>query len=330
MDSASTDTPAVSRESDANDGKAPTDREWHEWRSHGIGGSDIGAILGLSKFASPWTVWADKQGLLPPTPETQRQRIGKRMESLLAAEFHDAHPELMVVGEQMWLTHRDWPVARCTVDGGIIETPDTAMGRARPDLEDLVGVWEAKTQGTFGWPDGIPAYIEAQCRWNMGIARVGVCYLTVMFAGFRIEHYEIAHDEDEWQFMLDRARNFWLLVEAGTAPDVDGSDATTRALRHVHPEHITGERAEIDHLADLVVERGDLKDAVKADTARLDEIDNELRAAIGDAEYATVGGVEMFTLRTQQGRKSTCPECGHTTQGAPFRVLRPTPRKKAA
>ena len=74
MDSASTDTPAVSRESDANDGKAPTDREWHEWRSHGIGGSDIGAILGLSKFASPWTVWADKQGLLPPTPETQRQR----------------------------------------------------------------------------------------------------------------------------------------------------------------------------------------------------------------------------------------------------------------
>ena len=43
-----------------------TDRaEWLAWRRSGIGASDVAGILGISPWASPFTVWADKLGLLP-------------------------------------------------------------------------------------------------------------------------------------------------------------------------------------------------------------------------------------------------------------------------
>lgn len=38
---------------------------WLEKRRKTIGGSDAAAIVGLSRYASPYTVWADKTGRIP-------------------------------------------------------------------------------------------------------------------------------------------------------------------------------------------------------------------------------------------------------------------------
>lgn len=34
--------------------------DWLQWRKRGIGGSDVAAIAGLSKYKSPVGVWLDK------------------------------------------------------------------------------------------------------------------------------------------------------------------------------------------------------------------------------------------------------------------------------
>ena len=39
--------------------------DWLEQRRHTIGGSDAAGIIGLSKWSSPVSVWADKTGRLP-------------------------------------------------------------------------------------------------------------------------------------------------------------------------------------------------------------------------------------------------------------------------
>lgn len=36
--------------------------EWLEERRKSIGGSDAAAVIGMSRFASPYTVWMDKTG----------------------------------------------------------------------------------------------------------------------------------------------------------------------------------------------------------------------------------------------------------------------------
>ena len=304
------------------------DTAWHDWRRQGIGASDIGALLGLSNWASPWSLWCDKSGLIPPSPSTERQAIGHDMETVLAKRFH-ATTGLYVAGEQTWCTFPAWPVARATVDGFVVAEPTNTIEAQHLDHQPMIGTWEAKTDARRGW-DEIPPAIRAQVQWQMGVTGMDRGWITVMFAGFRIEHHAIEHDPDDFAFMLERAREFWTLVETGTMPDVDGSDATADAIAHVWPEHVAGATVDITHLAEIITARGEMKDAAKLLEADIADADNRIKVAIGDGELGAVGGVPMFSYRQQAGRKTTCANCGHVTESKPFRVLRSASRKRAA
>lgn len=45
--------------------------EWLALRRKTVGGSDAAGIIGLSKWSTPYTVWADKTGRLPDKPDTE-------------------------------------------------------------------------------------------------------------------------------------------------------------------------------------------------------------------------------------------------------------------
>lgn len=57
--------------------------EWLKERRNSIGGSEMGAILGLNKYASAYTVWAVKTGLMDE-PEDNEDRRGGEKRMILA------------------------------------------------------------------------------------------------------------------------------------------------------------------------------------------------------------------------------------------------------
>ena len=67
------------------------DAAFHAERRTGIGGGDVAALVGLSRYGSPYSVWARLVGLLHPTPETPRQTIGHELEPVIAA-YRDRRP----------------------------------------------------------------------------------------------------------------------------------------------------------------------------------------------------------------------------------------------
>lgn len=255
------------------------DQAWREWRRGGVGASDVAALIGLSAYASPTSLFYSKLGLLDEPEETQRQRIGKRMEALLAAEFHD-ETGLYVVGEQMMCTHPEHTFARCTLDGLVAEAPADDV-----DLEACIATWEAKSDGRFAWPDGIPHNIRAQCVFQMGVTGMQHCFLTVIFAGFRIEHHEVDFDDDaraDWEFMLEAARSFWFdNIMLGTPPPVDDHWATTEALTQVHRDP-QGMLDADDRARDLVATVQRAMTITAAAEATEKRLKNELRAVLGD------------------------------------------------
>ena len=54
--------------------------DWLAERRKSLGGSDMGAVLGLNRFRSPYSVWADKTGKLPDTADSEAMRIGRDLE----------------------------------------------------------------------------------------------------------------------------------------------------------------------------------------------------------------------------------------------------------
>lgn len=257
-----------------------SDAAWHEWRSGGVGGSDIAALIGLSRYASPTSLYYEKTGQLEDRGEdTARQRIGKRMESVLALEFHD-RTGLYCVGAQTWCEHPLYKWARCTTDGYSVEAPHRAGVEESP-----LGTIQMKTDGRFGWPDGIPDNIRAQCIWEMGVTGLPHCWLVVMFAGFRVEVFEIDWDVDavaDWEFMLDKARSFWFdHIMLGTPPPVDDHEATTEALTQVYRDPAGMIDADADALA-LVYRVRDAMASTAAAEAAEKRWKNELRALLAD------------------------------------------------
>ncbi len=51
-------------------------QEWLEDRKKGIGGSDVGTILGLNKWKSPYQLWLEKQDKSYLKNQKMNQLIG--------------------------------------------------------------------------------------------------------------------------------------------------------------------------------------------------------------------------------------------------------------
>lgn len=308
------------------------DTDWRAWRSQGLGASDIPALLGLSNFQSPWSLWAEKCGLLPDLESTERQRLGHDLEPIIAARFRRA-TGLEVAGEQTWCQHRELAWARATVDGFVCHEAYS--------IDQALGDFEAKSDGGLGtWHrSGIPERVQAQCQWQMFVTDMPKAWLGVFHSGFRFEVYELERDQADIDFMVERATSFWTEhVLTGEPPRPDSSDATARALGQVYGHEEPGKRVELPaHLRGYVA-RAQLKADIKGLEDRLKRLDNELRAAMGDAEVATVDGVPVYSLRAQERRgldtkrlELEHPELAEQYRTVTeYRVLRPATKKDKA
>lgn len=92
---------------------ADADRdEWLEARRQGVTASEIAAILGLSPYESPRSLYHRKRGEHPEEDESDAMRWGKRLEAPIADEFAERHPEFLVMPAGLYASvKRSWQLA---------------------------------------------------------------------------------------------------------------------------------------------------------------------------------------------------------------------------
>lgn len=61
--------------------------DWLSERRKTIGGSDAAGIVGLSKWASPYSIWAEKTGRVPEKEDTEAMRQGRDLEEYVAQRW---------------------------------------------------------------------------------------------------------------------------------------------------------------------------------------------------------------------------------------------------
>lgn len=267
---------------------APVDRAtWHAWRRQGLGASDVAAIVGLSPWATPWSVWATKVGLVDDADgdddPAEHLDFGRRAETLLADWFHD-HTDLHVVGAQMWVQNGDRPWMQATLDGTVIEGPN--------DTGDTLGVFEAKTDAGTPWDD-IPVHYQCQVQWALAVTGLPKAWLAVLHmpAGHpRFRLYELDRSDDDIQLLVDRCGRFWAdHVVAGVQPPTDGDHATTVALGHAWAP--SGRTAvDVDDLAPLIDELARNRAQLRSLDRLIAADENIVKATLGEATDGYVAG----------------------------------------
>jgi predicted phage-related endonuclease len=119
------------------------------------------------------------------------------------------------------------------------------------------------------------------CGWER-------CWLAVLH-GRSFRTYLIERDDDDIAVLRDAADDFWTRhVLTGDPPGIDGSSATSAALRDAF-------RGEKDRtlfepaLGSKVAMLREAKATAKQWDATVDLLENELKAAMGDAEFLDCG-----------------------------------------
>lgn len=287
---------------------------WLAERRNGLGASDIAAVLNLSPWTSRYSLWADKVGLLPLDDEpNEGQEFGLMAEQMLASYF-TKRTGLYVAGEQMTAVHPDFPWMRCSLDGLVF---DGKIEQLAASVDDAIAAAEWKTTGDSAaeWEaNGVPPYYQTQATWTSIVTGLDTVWFGVLHLAFgrpQFRTYEFTPDADDKAVVIEAARRFWEdNVCAGVPPEVDGTDATTDALRSVYAGDTELDAVEADD--DLLFSRRLIVD-YKADIKRLEESigehENRIRAALGDHTVLTAGvdakGKPVVAATWKPGERTT-------------------------
>lgn len=249
--------------------------EWLQQRKHTIGGSDAAGIVGLSKWSSPYSVWADKTGRLPDKPDSEAMRLGRDLEEYVASRWTEATGK-KVRRCQAMLYNPAYPFAHADVD--------------RMVVGENVGL-ECKTTSTLDVKQfkgvDFPEQYYVQCVHYMAVTGADRWYLAVLVFGKGFFEFTLERDQEEIDALMGAEQDFWRLVEQDTPPTVDGKQATTEVLTTVwsgggEPVQLFGRDAQIKEYLRLKAQKKELEEQIAA-------IENTIKQDMGDAERAESG-----------------------------------------
>ena len=175
-------------------------------RQLSIGGSDIGAILGLSKFRSALAVWMEKTGKEVKALDSLPLRFGSFAEEFVASEY-TRHTGVDLIHEESIYLHSQHSFMSAHIDRFV--HGDGLSNAATRLLECKTA--NPFARGEWGEPgtDQVPMSYLCQCIWYMAITGIEQCDLAVLFGNSDFRIYEITRDLELEALIIERALHFW-------------------------------------------------------------------------------------------------------------------------
>ena len=268
-----------------DEGKTTRVARWLAERRTKITATDVPAILGLSPYASPVSVWLEKTNQSDGKEATDAMRWGQRFERPILEEYEEVRGEPLVFPEPYTLlTAPTQPLIGATLDawrvrdGGAVDAKNLGA-----HIRDHYG--EAGT-------DDFPPHYAAQLMMQLFVHGGDSADLAVLFNRHDFRIYTIQYDKETAEGLVERCVDWWeQYVVTRTAPPVDGTPdytAFVKRFRQATDMVIRADAAQHEVAAHLNATKQQL-DAVETEKARLENI---LKSAIGEAK-----GIEGPTWR---------------------------------
>jgi putative phage-type endonuclease len=196
-------------------------------RTKYIGGSDIGAILGLSKFQSPLAVWQEKTGKENKRLDSLPLRFGSFAEEFIAREYSRS-TGFELLHDQSTFVHPQHPMFCAHLDRLVM-----GNGQDRAPTKIL----ECKTANPYStveWgaarSDEVPLTYLCQVAWYQAITNIDQADLAVLFGNNDFRIYEIQRDAELEEMILKKALYFWQEHVLKNVPPPAQSEADCQTL----------------------------------------------------------------------------------------------------
>lgn len=278
---------------------------WLAARTKGIGGSDIGAICGVSPFTSARQIYLRKTGqyedaLNMSEASRERMHFGHMLEPVVADEFSLRElkgTNLKLVEVDATFCHKDYPWALANVDRLIVETITLENGT---EVLKPIGILECKTTSEYmndEWESGeiLMSYLY-QLNWYLWILGLERGFFACLVGGNKFYSYEVYRNDELIQnTLLPKGKSFWydnvlaLKEPEMQATDTDFANETYKSV--VKNSEIVFEDDETNKLAETVFE---CKSKIKELTSIMEEAQNRLKDRLKENE---IGYCKDFTVK---------------------------------
>ena len=262
-------------------------------RRQGIGGSDIAAILGVSKFKTALDVYLSKT---TEQPEQKGEHLywGHALENPIIDRFiQDTGANVIRQPEMRRHPDYEWAIANADA---LITNGDT-----------IEAILEIKTSSAFKsreWgaddTDEVPIEYIAQVQWYMWIYDVNEAYLAALIGGNQYRQYHITRDDELIAMLAEKAQAFWqnhVIPRIPPEPQ-DGADA-----QKLYP-HDNGDTAEADSdTLTAYAELRELKAQEKELKAQIAAREDLLKIKIGNYSAMQANGNTLFTWKAQSSNR---------------------------
>ena len=266
--------------------------EWLALRKTGIGGSDAGAILGLNKYSTAFSVYLDKLGLISEKEDSEAMRQGRDLEEYVAQRF--AEKEGKVVRRFNYLIRsKQYPFAIADIDriivgeNAILECKTTSV----------------RNPTNFEGGD-IPEYWYCQVQHYLAVTGCDVCYLAVIVLGQAYYCFRIERNEEEIAALMEFEREFWegcVLDQKEPLPDGSASASEVIGKMYAHSNDET-DIVDLTPFSEKCMEYDRLKGEIDALTAKRDAIKQEIQLYLKAAATGTFdGGKVSWKTQTRTG-----------------------------
>ena len=180
--------------------------DFTQYRTKYLGGSDIGAVLGLSPFKSPLAVWMEKTGKDVKPVDSLPLRFGSFAEEFVANEYTKATGFALRHDESIYIHPNDSYMSAhidrfVHTDG--LDQPATKILECKTANPFSRGQW-----GEVG-SDQVPMSYLCQCVWYMAITGIEKTDLAVLFGNTDFRIYTIVRDPELENLVLQKAHHFW-------------------------------------------------------------------------------------------------------------------------
>ena len=265
-----------------------------------LGGSDIGPLLGVSKFRSAMDVWLEKTGKRTRSHDSFALRFGSFAEDFIASEYARTTGEELALHAK-GLIHPEYSFCVGHIDRFVLAQTDTPLFDDDGSL-NAKKLLECKTanyfsQGDWGeaGTDAIPLPYLCQCLWYLSITGLSEIDVAVLLGGSDLRIYTITRDRELESLILEKAAHFWT---AHVQKDIPPPPQSLADCQSLFSKASSGKSIEANpETLDLIHRLKALESQAQVEEDQINEIKQSLMQTMADAEVLTYRGKPLITWK---------------------------------